>query len=131
VTVHPLSLQAAPFAEPSNGLQAKFSIPYLTALALLRGIPAVASFESIDTEAAELGRRIAVEADPALAESEARLAVDGEVVARVEAALGSPQRPMSVEGLEQKRRGLAGERLEGALDDPGRPAAELLDALDP
>jgi 2-methylcitrate dehydratase PrpD len=131
VIVHPLSLQAAPVGEPSDGLEAKFSIPYLTALALLRGTPAVASFESIDTEAAQLGRRIAVEADPALAESEAQLAIDGVLVASVEAALGSPQRPMSADGLAQKRRGLAGERLEGILDDPGRPAAELLDALEP
>jgi 2-methylcitrate dehydratase PrpD len=131
VTVHPLSLQAAPVVEPGDGLQAKFSIPYLTALALLRGTPAVASFESIDAGAAQLGRQIAVKADPALAESEAQLAVDGELVARVEAALGSPQRPLSAERLAKKRRGLAGERLEGALDDPRRPTADLLDALDP
>jgi 2-methylcitrate dehydratase PrpD len=131
MTVHPVSLQAAPVGEPSDGLEAKFSIPYLTALALLRGIPVVSSFQSVDPEAAELGRRIAVEADPTLAESEAQLGVDGEIVTTVKAARGSPQRPISAEGLAQKRRDLAGERFEGLLDDPGRPVAELLDALDP
>ncbi len=129
VTVHPLSLQAAPVGDPGDGLEAKFSIPYLTAFALLRGAPVVSSFDGIDPQAAQLGQRIGVEADPALAESEARLAIDGELVATIEAALGSPQRPMSAAELADKRGQLAGERLEGALDDPARPAAELLAAL--
>jgi hypothetical protein len=55
--------------------------------------------------------------------------VDGTPLARIGAALGSPQRPMSAEALAAKRRDLAGERLEGALDDTERPAAELLELL--
>jgi 2-methylcitrate dehydratase PrpD len=129
VTVHPLSLQAAPVSEPSDGLQAKFSIPYLTAFAVLRGAPGTASFDRLDAEAIELARSVEVRADPGLTESEAQLAVDGRRVARIEAALGSPQRPMEPEQLAAKRRGLAGERLEGALDDPRRPAVELFGSL--
>jgi 2-methylcitrate dehydratase PrpD len=130
VTVHPLSVQAAPVTEPGDGLQAKFSIPYLTGFALLHGAPDVDSFADVDSAAARLGSRVQVSADPGLSESEALLAVDGERVARVEAALGSPQRPMDAEQLAAKRRSLAGERLEGALDDPGRPVAELLALLE-
>jgi 2-methylcitrate dehydratase PrpD len=129
VTVHPLSLQAAPVKQPTNGLEAKFSIPYLTAYTLLHGAPGLASFDSVEPEAAALGAEIAVTADRSLLESEARLAIDGTEVARVEAALGSPQHPMDATRLAAKRRELAGELLEGALDDPSRPAAELLELL--
>ena len=57
------------------------------------------------------------------------LALDGEVVARVEAARGSPERPMTADELGAKCRMLAGERLDGLLDDPAAPAQPLLDAL--
>jgi 2-methylcitrate dehydratase PrpD len=129
VTVHPVSLQAAPIAEPANGLEAKFSIPYLTAFALLHGAPNTESFRGVDDTARELARTIEVRADSEIAESEALLSIDGTPAARVEAALGSPQRPMSADQLTAKRRDLAGNRVEGALDDLDRPAAELLDAL--
>jgi 2-methylcitrate dehydratase PrpD len=129
VTVHPVSLQAAPIAEPTNGLEAKFSIPYLTAFALLHGAPDTESFAGIDGAARKLASTVTVIADPEIAESEALLAVDGAPAVRVEAALGSPQQPMSADQLAAKRRDLAGDRVEGALDDLDRPAAELLDAL--
>jgi 2-methylcitrate dehydratase PrpD len=131
VTVHPISLQAAPIGEPADGLEAKFSIPYLTAYALLHGSPGLQSFDAIDPGALELGGRLGVSADAELIESEARLAVAGREVARIEAALGSPQRPMTAEGLVEKQQGLAGERLSGAFDDLERPAAELLGLLGP
>ncbi|MGH2982613.1 MAG: hypothetical protein ACRDKV_11295, partial [Solirubrobacterales bacterium] len=130
VRVHPVSLQAAPVNDPGDGLQAKFSIPYLAAFALLHGAPGLDSFDGVDSAASKLGERVEVTADPGLAESEARLAIDGEQLARVEAALGSPQRPLGREALAAKRRGLAGERLEGALDDLDRPAAEILETLE-
>jgi 2-methylcitrate dehydratase PrpD len=125
VSVHPLSLQAAPIAQPADGLEAKFSIPYLTAYALSRGAPDLQSFDGLDAQATGLAGTIVVEGDPGLGESEARLAVDGDEVAGVDAALGSPQRPMSTEQLAAKRRSLAGEQLEGAFDDLERPATEL------
>ena len=51
----------------------------------------------------------------------------GAAMARVEAALGSPERPLDEAGLERKMSDLGGDRLAGALDDPERPAAELLE----
>jgi 2-methylcitrate dehydratase PrpD len=127
VTVHPVSLQAAAQGpEPEDGLQAKFSIPYLTAYTLLYGPPVVESFDSVDRRAVELARGIEVRTDPALLESEFVLHDDGEEIARVKAALGSPERPMDVSDLRTKVERLAGRELAGALDDLERPAAELL-----
>jgi hypothetical protein len=51
----------------------------------------------------------------------------GKEVARVEAALGSPQRPMEAGALREKVTGLAGKSLAAGLDDLDRPAAELLE----
>ncbi len=128
VVVHPLSLQAAGVGpEPSDGLQAKFSIPYLIAYTLLHGSPTIASFEGVDPEATRRAAAIEVRTDRGLLESEAVLLdASGAELARVEAALGSPERPLDEAGLEQKISGLAGDRLAGALDDPERPAAEVL-----
>ena len=131
VTVHPVSLQAAPVEDPRDGLQAKFSIPYLAAFTLLHGAPGLDSFRGVDAEASKLAALLSVSADPEIAESEARIAIDGEPLARVEAALGSPQRPMAPEALSAKRRDLAGERLEDALENPDRPVTELSALLAP
>ena len=125
VTVHPVSLTAADIDDPADGLQAKFSIPYLTAYALLRGAPTVESFRAIDDEVRAAARGIDVRTDPGLGEAEAVLDAAGETVARVEAAIGSPLNPMTPDRLSHKLHSLAGDRLEGALDDPGRPATEL------
>ena len=130
VTVHPLSLQAAPVNEPADGLEAKFSIPYLTAFALLHGAPRVDGFDSVDAAAAELAANVSVAADASLLESEARLAVEGEAAFRIEAALGSPERPMDEAALAEKRIGLAGDRLEGLLDAGDRPIADVLATLE-
>jgi 2-methylcitrate dehydratase PrpD len=128
VTVHPVSLQAAAYGpRPEDGLQAKFSIPYLTAFTLLHGPPRVESFDAVDPDACDLAEGITVRADPGLLESECVLDEDGQEVARVEAALGSPQRPMDQNALRQKVSELAGEPLADALDDLDRPAAELLE----
>ena len=129
ISVHPLSLQAAPITIPGNGLEAKFSIPYLAAFTLLHGPPGLESFAEVDADAARLAAAIEVRAEPDLDESEAVLALDAEQVSRVPAALGSPQRPLDPAGLSAKRRALAGERLEGALDDADRPVAELAELI--
>jgi 2-methylcitrate dehydratase PrpD len=127
VTVHPVSLQAAAQGPaPADGLQAKFSIPYLTAFTLLHGPPGVESFERVDPAAVERARLIEVKPDRSLRESEFVLYGGGEELARVEAALGSPDRPMDAAALRAKVEGLAGPELAAALDDPRRPAAELL-----
>jgi 2-methylcitrate dehydratase PrpD len=128
VTVHPVSLQAAAYGpRPENGLQAKFSIPYLTAFTLLHGPPRVESFDEVDTNACAVAERIEVRADGGLLESECVLEADGRGVARVEAALGSPRRPMDANALREKVTGMASEGLADALDDLERPAAELLE----
>jgi 2-methylcitrate dehydratase PrpD len=132
VRVHPRSLQAAAIGpRPIDGLGAKFSIPYLVAYTLLHGPPTLASFEvEVDADASLWAyRRVTVETDAALAESEAILRADGHDY-RVTAALGSPQYPMTPDQLAAKRHDLAGTRFDGALDDRDRPARELLQLLD-
>ena len=128
VTVHPISVAAASYGEPSDGLQAKFSIPYLVAYTLLHGPPSVTSFEGLEPDALEGVARVDVRTDASLLESEARLDAGGRELARVEAALGSPARPMSAGQLADKVRSLAGADLDGVLDDPDRPVRDLLDA---
>jgi hypothetical protein len=68
-----------------------------------------------------------VRPDQALLESEAVFSEHGREIARVKAALGSPQRPMDENALRRKVTGLAGESLADALDDLDRPAADLLE----
>jgi 2-methylcitrate dehydratase PrpD len=127
VTVHPVSLQAASIGpEPADGLEAKFSIPYLTAYTLLHGPPVVESFDRVDRDAVQRARSIDVVADRSLLESEFVLSDGHADLARVRAALGSPSKPMDSDALKAKVEGLAGSELAGALDDLGRPAADLL-----
>jgi 2-methylcitrate dehydratase PrpD/predicted RNA-binding protein with PIN domain len=120
VTVHPVSVQAAAYGpEPKDGLEAKFSIPYLTAFTLLHGPPEVASFDRVDPDAVGRAKQIEIETDPSLLESECVLRGDsGEELARVKAARGSPGNPMDP--------GAKVGDLSGALDDLERPAAEAL-----
>jgi hypothetical protein len=99
------------------------------AFTLLHGPPTVDAFAAVEPAARALAReRVRVQTDPARAESEAVLRVDGREASRVTAALGSPQRPMDPAQLAAKVRSLAGDRLDGVLDDPSRPAAEVLAA---
>jgi 2-methylcitrate dehydratase PrpD len=129
VTVHPRARSAAAYDEPGDGLEAKFSIPYLVALTLLRGEPTVASFAQVDAQARALAAdRVRLELDAELGETEAVLQAGQDELARVAHSLGSPARPMGGPELEAKVHDLAGERLEGALDDDARPAADLLAA---
>ena len=128
VTVHPVSLQAAALGpEPADGLQAKFSIPYLTAYTLLHGPPVVESFDRVDAAVVERAKSIELLTDRSLLESEFVLSrAGGEELVRVKAALGSPQQPMDADALRAKVERLAGAELAGALDDRLQPAAKLL-----
>ena len=117
VRVHPLSVQAAPIEDPQDGLQAKFSIPYMVAWALLRGEPEVESFARVDPEVS--GFEVSVVQDASLLPSEARV---GEVA--VEWAKGSPERPLSPEELATKVEALGGSALPG----PETPAADVIAA---
>ncbi|MEA2155977.1 MAG: hypothetical protein QOE11_2117 [Solirubrobacteraceae bacterium] len=129
VVVHPVSRQAAALDEVADGLQAKFSIPYVTAYALLRGAPGLEAFAAaLDGEVAALARDVRVRTDPRLGESEAILEVDGRVAARISTPHGSPGNPLDEHVLAAKVRALAGNALTGALDDLAAPAARLADA---
>jgi 2-methylcitrate dehydratase PrpD len=130
VRVHPRARQAAPHDDVIDGLQAKFSIPYLTAYTLLHGAPVVESFAGVDAAARErAATSLTLVEDDAIGESEARLErPDGEPLAVVAYALGSPQRPMDAERLHGKVAGLAGGRLDG-LPNGSTAAADLLGAL--
>lgn len=127
--VHPVARAAARYDDVADGLEAKFSIPYLVALARLRGEPEPASFAGVDPEVRAAAREVRVRTDPALGESEAVLLVDGAEAARVSASRGSPARPLSAAQLGAKLHRLAGHRLDGLLDDPARPASELVAQL--
>jgi 2-methylcitrate dehydratase PrpD len=132
VSVHPRSRQAAPFDDVTTGMEAKFSIPYTVAYTIISGPPGVADFAKVDEAARALAGRITVRLDERLAQPEAIVewrGAGGSLEARVEAAKGSPQRPMSDADLDAKVRALAGERLDGILDDPTRPAAEVLEVV--
>jgi 2-methylcitrate dehydratase PrpD len=126
VIAHPVSRQAAGYDGVETPLQAKFSIPYTTAYTLLHGPPDVDAFATLDPEAQALSERVTVQTDADLRESEFLLLSGHDLLAHTTAARGSPERPLDAEALAAKVRGLA-PALDGALDDAGRPAAELID----
>jgi 2-methylcitrate dehydratase PrpD len=124
VLAHPVSRQAASYDAVETPLQAKFSIPYTTAFTLLHGGPRVDDFAALDDAARTLAARITVRTDDALQESEFALLAGGEELARVDAARGSPQHPLSPEALRAKVHDLAGDRFDELADD--EPAAKLI-----
>jgi len=129
VTVHPVSIQAAPYQDVETGLQAKFSIPYLAAFTFLRGPPGVDDFDSVDSHVRALASTIRVATDDALLESEAAIVTETGFTARVQVAMGSPQRPMEDEQLASKVQALAGDRLQRVLDSSKERAKVLRDAI--
>lgn len=129
VIVHPVSRQAAAYDDVSDSLQAKFSIPYTVAFTLLRRPPGVDDFASIDDGARSLARTVRVTTDPSMLESEAILRTPDGFEARIEAALGSPLRPMTPDRLREKVTGLAGDALDGVLDEPGESAKAIVERV--
>jgi 2-methylcitrate dehydratase PrpD len=130
VVVHPVARRAAAYDEVEDGLQAKFSIPYLVAFVALRGEPEPRSFDGVDEQVQGFAReRVRLSTDDTLGETEAVLIADGDEVARVAASRGSPQRPLTAEQLAAKCRLLAGDALDGILDDRDAPAQTLLNAF--
>jgi 2-methylcitrate dehydratase PrpD len=125
VLAHPVSRQAASYDDVETPLQAKFSIPYTTAFTLLHGGgPRVDDFAALDAATQTLAERVTVRTDDALQESEFALLAGDEELARVDAARGSPQHPLSPDELRAKVHDLAGDRFDGLADD--EPAAELI-----
>jgi 2-methylcitrate dehydratase PrpD len=128
VVVHPVARQAAYLDEVSDGLSAKFSIPYCVARTLLHGPPGVRDFAQVDLGVRERSRLVGVDVDGALPEFGAVLTAGGAEIARVSCPRGAPSRPAEASDLAAKLADLAGTRLDGILDDPGGPAASVLDA---
>jgi 2-methylcitrate dehydratase PrpD len=128
VVVHPVSRRAAALDDVADGLQAKFSIPYVTAYALVRGAPGLEAFAQLDAGVAALAGRIRVRTDAALGESAAILELDGRAVAQIIAPRGSPGNPLDATAIAAKLRALAGATLDGVLDDLSRPAARVAGA---
>jgi len=126
VTVHPVSRQAAALDAVRDGLEAKFSIPYLTAYALLYGAPGVDDFARVDEPAARLASRIAVRTDPAFAPDEALVTIDGEPAGHIRHPRGCPVCPLDDTALQAKVHALAGTALDGALENPNDAASDLL-----
>jgi 2-methylcitrate dehydratase PrpD len=128
VVVHPVARQAAYLDEVGDGMSAKFSIPYCVAHTLLHGPPGVRDFAQVDLGVRERSRLVGVDVDGALPEFGAVLTAGGAELARVACPRGAPSRPAEASDLAAKLADLAGTRLDGMLDDPGRPAASVLDA---
>lgn len=129
VHVHPVSRRVAALDDVRDGLEAKFSIPYLAAHAFLSGAPVVESFREVDQEARSLAQSLRVLTDDRLLESQAVLETKAGSLYEVVAASGSPLRPMSPGQLEDKIASLGGSELADALEDPARPLADVLTEL--
>jgi len=133
LVVHPVSRRAAALDDVTDGLQAKFSIPYCAAWSLRhrRGPSRLEDFARADAVVRGDAHRLRIVTDEALLESEAILLTEtpaGVVeVARVTAALGSPEHPMDDAQLADKVQALAGDALDGVLEADG--AAAVLDRL--
>jgi 2-methylcitrate dehydratase PrpD len=126
--VHSRARQAAHLDEVADGLSAKFSIPYCVARTLLHGPPGVRDFARVDGAVSARARFVRVTVDDALPEFGAVLRIAGEEVARVDWPRGAPDRPLSASELGAKLADLAGDRLDGLLDDVDRPASAAIDA---
>jgi 2-methylcitrate dehydratase PrpD len=129
VGVNPISLQAAPIGIPEDPLQAKFSIPYTVAFTLLHGPPRVLDLRGLDEQALRSSKEIDIQLDPGLDESEALITRGDMQPVRIEAALGSPRRPMDGEALQAKVASLAGQGLDALVADnvSARSALGFLD----
>jgi 2-methylcitrate dehydratase PrpD len=128
IVVHPRARQAAYLDMVTDGTSAKFSIPYCVAHTLIHGPPHVHDFASIDAGARDGSRLVSVAVDGALPEFGAVLIVPGCEAARGSCPRGAPERPIAAAELAANVAGLAGDRLDGVLEDLRAPAATALHA---
>jgi 2-methylcitrate dehydratase PrpD len=128
VRVGPVARQAAHLDAVSDGLAAKFSIPYCVAYTLIHGAPGVRDFAAIDGDARDLSSLVNVSVDASLPPFGAVLSVAGDELARVPCPNGAPERPVARSELASKLTDLAGDRLRGILAELDAPAADVLDA---
>ncbi|MDH4064618.1 MAG: MmgE/PrpD family protein, partial [Acidobacteriota bacterium] len=118
--VHPLVLELTGKRTPQTGLEAKFSVYFAAALAVVRGSAGMRDFSDENTRdpvIVALRDRVVATIDPAVKEDQVQARVtlnDGRVLSRfVEHAVGSLERPMSNAELEAKALGL----MAGILPD--------------
>ena len=128
VAVHPRARQAAHLDTVSDGMAAKFSIPHCVAHTLRHGPPRVGDFASVDPVTQDDSRLVTVTLDASLPEFGAVLCVAGDERARVRYPRGGPERPVTAAELDAKVADLAGDRLNGTLEDLRADAATLLRA---
>jgi 2-methylcitrate dehydratase PrpD len=128
--VHPLVLKVAANPAPRTGLEAKFSVAFCAAMALLRGEAGEAEFSEAslrDRAVARVMARVVPEADASLRLEAARMIVglgDGRIAEEhVAAARGTADNPLTRDELEAKFR-----RLAEVVLPPGR-VAELAGLL--
>jgi len=107
--VNPLVLKLTGKKTPQTGLEAKFSIFYISAAAIIKGVAGPNQFtdEAVrEPQVVMLRDRVEAVADEAVSEEEAFVSIvlrDGTVLDRhVEHAIGSVQRPLTKEQLELK-----------------------------
>jgi 2-methylcitrate dehydratase PrpD len=128
VAVHPVARQAAHVEAVTDGLLAKFSIPYCVAYTLIHGPPNVSALASVDPAAVDDSRLVSVAVDQSLPEWGTVLTAQGSELARVPWPRGAPDRPATPADLAAKVAELAGDRLAGALADLDSPAADAQEA---
>ncbi len=112
----------------SDGLSAKFSIPYCVAFTLIHGPPQVRDFDAVDARARDAVPLISVIIDQSVPQFGAILRAKGAELARVQCPKGTPARPLAAAELERKVTDLAGDRLHDVLDDLDAPAVGALEA---
>ena len=126
MVVHPVARQAAHLDQVTDGLSAKFSIPYCVAHTLRHGPPGARAFTSVDPAVSDRAHSVTVAVDRALPEFGAVLRAGDCELIRVDAPRGAPEQPLSESDLAAKVADLAGQDLFAALDDLDAPAARVL-----
>jgi 2-methylcitrate dehydratase PrpD len=126
--VNPLVLKLTGKKTPQTGLEAKFSIFYISAAAIIKGVAGPNQFtdEAVrEPEVVMLRDRVTATADESVSEEEAFVSItlrDGRVLDKhIEHAIGSVQRPLTTEQLEHK----FADQAQTAL-----PAAQIRDVMD-
>jgi 2-methylcitrate dehydratase PrpD len=128
LAVHPLVLELTGKQEPRTGLEAKFSVYFAAALAIVRGAAGPRDFSDQnvrDPQIVGLRDRVTATVDPAIKEEQVRASIvlkDGRtLVKRIDHVIGSLERPLSDADLEAKFAALA----DGVL-----PAAQVRTLMD-
>jgi 2-methylcitrate dehydratase PrpD len=112
--VNPLVLKLTGKKTPQTGLESKFSIYHASSAAIIRGSAGPGEFTDetvLDAQVIALRDRVSATSDDNVSEEEAFVTItltDGTILQKhVEHAIGSLERPMTTESLQQKFRGQA------------------------